>query len=323
MAAPRVARKWRPPLAMIVLAVLLSVLALPVLLLFLLRALGDAVEPGRVEIAALAAALVLTLVIAFVFSRTITGPIDALIRRTVEIGRGGRAAIVAPARQGTREIATLSQSFLDLAERLVDRTEHVSSFAAHVSHELKSPLTAIRGAAELLRDADMSAAERRRFADTIIAESDRLAALLDGLRQLARAELDEDGGATSLAEALAGEEVAVEGDAEAKTALGPQAARAIFAQLIRNAREHGATSIRIVAARAGDRLHVTVTDNGSGISPGNRERIFEPFFTTRREAGGTGMGLQIVRSLLAAHGGSIALAPVAAGASFVLVVPLA
>ena len=87
---------------------------------------------GPIEIGALAVALVLTVVIAVVFSRTITGPINALVERTEEIGRGGRAAIVAPEQQGTREIATLSQSFLDLAERLVDRTEYVSSFAAHV-----------------------------------------------------------------------------------------------------------------------------------------------------------------------------------------------
>jgi signal transduction histidine kinase len=60
-----------------------------------------------------------------------------------------------------------------------------------------------------------------------------------------------------------------------------------------------------------------------GISPGNRDRVFEPFFTTRREAGGTGMGLQIVRSMLAAHGGTIKLLPSEAGATFELRVPLA
>ena len=65
------------------------------------------------------------------------------------------------------------------------------------------------------------------------------------------------------------------------------------------------------------------SDDGEGISPGNRARIFEPFFTTRREAGGTGMGLQIVRSMLAAHGGSIALKDSAAGAAFEIRVPVA
>jgi two-component system OmpR family sensor kinase len=260
--------------------------------------------------------------IAVVFSRTITGPINALVKRTVEIGRGGRAAIVAPEQQGTREIATLSQSFLDLAERLVDRTEYVSSFAAHVSHELKSPVTAIRGSAELLRDAAMSAEERRKFADHIIADADRLAALLERLRELARADLDVTSGTTTLREAVAGEPIVVVGEgADLSLPLGAEAARAVFGQLMRNAAEHGATEVRVSAAPDGEALRIRVADNGSGVSAGNRERIFEPFFTTRREVGGTGMGLQIVRSMLAAHGGSIALVPSKSGAAFEIVLP--
>ena len=190
MAAPRVPQKWRPTLAMIVFAVLLTVLALPAAIVVWFRYLEHTSEMRPIELGALGVALVLTVVIAVVFSRTITGPINALVERTEEIGRGGRAAIIAPEQLGTREIATLSQSFLDLAERLVDRNEYVSSFAAHVSHELKSPVTAIRGSAELLRDAEMSKEERKRFLDHIIADSDRLTALLERLRELARADLD-------------------------------------------------------------------------------------------------------------------------------------
>jgi signal transduction histidine kinase len=310
---------------MIVFAVLLTVLALPAAIVIWFRALDNTTsQMGSTELIALAVALVLTVLIAVVFSRTITGPINALVRRTEEIGRGGRAAIMAPEQQGTREIATLSQSFLDLAERLVDRTEYVSSFAAHVSHELKSPVTAIRGSAELLRDAEMSKAERDRFLDHIIADSDRLASLLERLRQLARADLDFASGTTTIAEAVADEPmVTLDGATEARVALGLEAARAIFGQLLRNAAEHGAAAVRIAAERDDGMLRVTVADNGSGISPGNRDRVFEPFFTTRREAGGTGMGLQIVRSMLAAHGGTIRLLPSETGAVFEIRVPLA
>jgi len=235
-----------------------------------------------------------------------------------------RAAIVAPEQQGTREIATLSQSFLDLAERLVDRTEYVSSFAAHVSHELKSPITSIRGSAELLRDADMSREDRQRFLDHIIADSDRLTALLERLRELARADLDAAPGTTTLAEALAGlPMVELSGVVDVAISLGQEAAKAIFGQLVRNASEHGASVVMMDATSDGDTMVVRVADNGSGISPGNRDRVFEPFFTTRRETGGTGMGLQIVRSMLAAHGGSIRLLPTERGAAFELTVPLA
>jgi two-component system, OmpR family, sensor kinase len=325
MAAPRVPQKWRPTLTMIVLAVLLTVLALPAAIVVGLRIL-DRSSPaiGPLELGALAVALVITVIIAVVFARTINGPINALIRRTEEIGRGGRAAIFAPGQQGTREIATLSQSFLDLAERLVDRTEYISSFAAHVSHELKSPVTAIRGSAELIRDAEMSAAERRRFLDNIIADSDRLTALLERLRELARADLDVTSGRTTLSEALAGDPVvAMSGAIDVPMQIGAEAIRTVFAQLVGNAAEHGANEVKVVAARIGAQLAVRVHDNGTGISQGNRDRIFEPFFTTRRESGGTGMGLQIVRSMLAAHGGSIELAPSTSGAAFDIRLPIA
>ncbi len=323
MTGPRVAQKWRPTLAMIVFAVLLTVLALPAAIVIWFRALDNTgSQMGPIELGALLLALAITLVIGIVFSRTITGPINALVRRTEAIGKGGRAAIIAPDRQGTRELATLSQSFLDLAERLVDRTEYVSSFAAHVSHELKSPVTAIRGSAELLRDAEMSEAERRRFLDRVIADSDRLTALLDSLRDLARAELDVSGGTSTLAEALEGEAVAMSGVSDVPMALGRDAARAVFGQLLRNAQEHGASVVQIDAQREGGMLLVTVSDNGRGISPGNRDRIFEPFFTTRRESGGTGMGLQIVRSMLAAHGGSVELMASESGAAFQVKVPV-
>jgi signal transduction histidine kinase len=327
MADARVPQKWRPTLPMIVFAVLLTVLALPAAIVLWFRALdksGARVGMGATELGALGVALVLTVAIAVVFSRTITGPINALVKRTDEIARGGRAAIIPPEQMGTREIATLSQSFLDLAERLVDRNEYVSSFAAHVSHELKSPVTAIRGSAELLRDAEMSREERARFLDHIIADSDRLTALLERLRELARADLNVASGRSTLAEAVGDAPMVVLGDGrDTPMSLGLEAARAVFGQLLRNAAEHGATEVRIGAGRADGMLRITVADNGVGISPGNRDRVFEPFFTTRREAGGTGMGLQIVRSMLAAHGGSIRLLVSDSGAAFEIRLPQA
>ena len=326
MADIRVPEKWRPTLPMIVFAVLLTVLALPAAIVIWFRTLdksGTHVGMGTTELGALGVALILTVAIAVVFSRTITGPINALVKRTDELARGGRAAIIAPEQMGTREIATLSQSFLDLAERLVDRNEYVSSFAAHVSHELKSPVTAIRGSAELLRDAEMSREERARFLDHIIADSDRLTALLERLRELARADLDVATGSTTLTEAVGDAPmVLLSGAVDVRMALGLEAAKAVFGQLLRNSAEHGASEIKIDGTRIDGVLRITVADNGQGVSPGNRDRVFEPFFTTRREAGGTGMGLQIVRSMLAAHGGTIRLLPSDAGAVFELRVPL-
>ncbi|MEM8597926.1 MAG: ATP-binding protein, partial [Pseudomonadota bacterium] len=100
--------------------------------------------------------------------------------------------------------------------------------------------------------------------------------------------------------------------------------------LARNAAEHGARRLRVIARPApggrgeGARIRLVFADDGRGISPANRARIFEQFFTTRRPEGGTGLGLSIVRTLLASQGGTIALADSepggggAGGASFVV-----
>ncbi len=321
-----IARKWRPTLAMIVYAVLIAVLALPVTVVVLFRSFNATDSQfTTVELFAIAVAFAITLVVGFVFTRTITGPINALIRTTEAIRSGGRSAIRPPAQQGTREIAVLSQSFLDLAERLVERSDYVQSFAAHVSHELKSPLTSIKGSAELLRDADMTAAERERFLAHIIADSDRLAALLDRLRALTRAEVPLDGGGATVAAVAASLgriPVTVSGDADMPTALSLEAAAIVFGHLADNAAQHGATELSISAHRSDDQLVIQVADNGTGIAPGNRDKVFEPFFTTRRESGGTGMGLDIVRAMLQAHGGRIVLAASQSGAAFEVTVPV-
>ncbi|HXV30299.1 MAG TPA: HAMP domain-containing sensor histidine kinase [Sinorhizobium sp.] len=332
--APRIKRKWRPTLALIVHAVLLAVLALPITILIWFRA----VEPGAgslaaTEIGALAIALAFTLAVAYVLTRSITGPIEALIRRTEEIARGGRAALVPLERYGTREIATLSQSFLDLAGDLVDRTDYVRSFAAHVCHELKSPLTAIRGAAELLLDDDTSApmpeVQRRRFLENILADAERLDRLLVRLRELAHAELPAMKGQTTVAEAAAEVirrfprlEVASSGDIETRIALPREAFAIALANLAENALQHGASRLALVAAADERTLTIAVSDDGSGIPEGNRALVFQPFFSTRRESGGTGMGLAITQAMLASHGGTIRLADAGGrGANFEITVP--
>lgn len=327
MTGPRIAEKWRPRLGLIVFSVLLAVLALPASIVIWFRALDNTTSRmGLIEGAALGVALVLTIAIAFVLTRTITGPIEALVLRAHEIGRGGRSAIRPLDNYGTREIATLAQAYLDLASRLVDRSDYVQSFAAHVSHELKSPLTAIRGFAELLRDAEMTQEERRRFLDHIIADAERLDALLVRLRELARAELPMAGGHTSLA-AIAAElserfpTLRIVFEPDAVIALSPEVAAIVFGHLADNSAQHGASTVRLSAAADANFIRVAVADDGPGISPGNRTLVFQPFFSTRRESGGTGMGLDITRAMLEAHGASIALLETETGAVFEITVP--
>ena len=75
------------------------------------------------------------------------------------------------------------------------------------------------------------------------------------------------------------------------------------------------------AERSGDAIALTVANDGDPIAANNRDKIFLPFFTTRRETGGTGMGLEIVRSTLRAYGGSIALLPAERGVAFRITLP--
>jgi two-component system OmpR family sensor kinase len=322
---PQVPAKWRPSIALVVYGVLLTVFGLPSGLVILVRLFGGR-GLSTLEIGVLVASLIGTLIIAYVLTRAVTRPIETLVARTHQIAQGGRSSIHPPDAYGTSELATLSQAFLDLSSRLMDRTEYMRSFAAHVSHELKSPLTAIRGSSELMRDEGdgMTPAERQKFLDTIITETDRLTRLVSRLRELAQAEMPIGVGTTTLAHVLptlraqsSQIEFITQGD-DIVIPMPMETLGIVLAHLTDNSARHGATWINVAATRSGINTFLLVSDNGEGISEGNRDRIFQPFFTTRRDSGGTGMGLDIVRALLRAHDAHIVLQPSATGAKFII-----
>ena len=281
---------------------------------------------------AMAALVVLTatVLLALMFARLITGPIHELIRRTERIGEGDRSALRPLKRHGSRETAKLSQSFLDMADRLFERTDYIANFAAHVSHELKSPLTSIQGAAELLRDAGetMTPDERRKFLDNISGDAERLTILVQRLRDMARADNPQTGGNCVLADAVNEARqgfdrltVVADFDAGLTIPMSVENAQIVLKHLLENAAEHGAAKVTISAEPVGKEIFVDVEDDGEGISPENQRRVFDAFFTTKREAGGTGMGLGIVQLMLRAHGGTIRSVPSDGGAVFELMLP--
>jgi signal transduction histidine kinase len=292
-------------------------------------------QRGKVILALLFMA-VPTLLIGFVFHRTITEPMRELVERTQSVGRGERDALRPLRRHGTSEFARLSQSFLDMARRLNTRSSFISTFATHVSHELKSPLTSIQGAAELLRDdldstsRSMTDAEKRKFLNNIIADTERLANISGRLRDLARAENPVALGAAKLSTtivALRGKfatlDIHADGELDTSMRISDENAAIIFSNLADNAMRHGSSRLDVTAERHENLLRIKVADNGEGVSPNNRAKIFDSFFTTRRESGGTGMGLAIVRAMLDAHGGAIRLLDTDKGTAFELTLPLA
>ena len=264
------------------------------------------------------------LAIGFVFWRFITRPIYGLIASTTAISEGAPDAIRALPHYGTREVAQLGHSFLTMAEALQARAAAVQTFTAHVTHELKSPITSVAGAAELLRDQGdrMDPARQRRFLDNIVSDAARMSHLLDQLRNLAAArELSRTG--TSLAsEAM--RLIAPRFPKLAMTCAAPRQLVPLVADnltivlthLAENAVEHGATTLHLDPHRADGALILSVTDNGSGIDPRNAARVFDAFFTTRRDSGGTGMGLGIVAAILATADAGIAHVATQTGTRF-------
>jgi signal transduction histidine kinase len=283
---------------------------------------------------AIAFMIVPTILIGFLFHRTITGPMRELIERTNLIGKGDRNALRPLKHHGTSEFARLSQSFLEMARRLDTRSNFISIFATHVSHELKSPLTSIQGAAELLRDdvdaPSMDDEDRRKFLDNIVADADRLAKISVRLRELARAENPVALGAARLSDTIAALRsnfpslaMRASGDFDTPIRISEENATIIFSNLADNAVRHGSTTLDLSALRQPDRLVMKISDNGEGVSSNNRAQIFDSFFTTRRDSGGTGMGLAIVRAIVDAHGGAIRLVDSQVGTAFELTIPVA
>lgn len=277
----------------------------------------------------------LTFLLVFLTAFTISRPIHQLIARTRLVSGGIHKAMQPLEKPGTREMELLSRSFADMARSLHERSQYIRDFATHVSHEFKTPLTAIQGAAELLHEHfdEMSAEEKNRFLQNIVADSERLKLLVTGLLELARADNAEPSvEPLDVARALRAMKtkfdehdiMIIGGDAQAASiGMSSDNFDMIFSNLLENSRQHGATGVRIDIARNGDRVEIGFADDGTGIPAANRQQVFTPFFTTRREQGGTGLGLGIVKSILDAHKGQIELADGETGTKFIMTLPVA
>lgn len=274
------------------------------------------VERGKFFFTALMI-IVLTIIVGHIFLRGVARPIRNLVARAEQIGRGERdnADLL---HYGTREIQILAQSLTNMAHKLNKKSDYISTFAAHVSHELKSPLTSIQGAAELLKDdleapsPQMNEDEKKNFLNNIIKDTSRSTLILNRLRELARADNPQKIGETSLGTLFSllkkkfpEFDIKGEGDAELKIPMAEENLDIVFSHLADNALRHGASILSILVRREKNSLIFDIKDDGSGISENNLNKIFDAFFTTRRDSGGTGMGLGIVQAMLHAHHGRI------------------
>jgi signal transduction histidine kinase len=268
---------------------------------------------------------------------TIARPVKAVIRQTDRAVRGEKGAVIPLSRPVTREVAQLSEAVAQLARTLEDRADYIRDFAAHVSHEFKTPLTAMQGAVELLEEhgAGMTPAERDRFHANLRANIARLDRLVRKLLDLARADMTKPG--KDLAQVTPvlertiqryrdqGCDIDLDAPAASTTVrFAEETLESVVSNMIENALQHGGAqvAVRVHATTADDFLVLRIEDDGPGVSGTNRVEIFEPFFTTARDRGGTGIGLAVVKSLLAAHHGGISLIPSQRGAVFEIRLPL-
>ncbi len=282
----------------------------------------------------------LTTLLGLVASRTISRPMKELIDQTERVARGERGAATPLGRPGTHEVRQVSEAVAAMARTLEQRADYIRTFASGVSHEFKTPLTAIRGAVELLRDhaEEMTPEERDRFLGNLEHDAARLDRLVTRLTDLARADVvhpasesievapvvEETAARVREAAPNARVEVHCEGG---RAAVDRELLGSILANLLENAQQHGGDGVTIgvrvrpVEDGGEGAVEIQVADDGPGISEANRERIFERFFTTARDRGGSGLGLPIVRSLVEVHGGSIRVESASGETRFVVILP--
>ena len=286
----------------------------------------------REKVAFATASLVVIAVLLILFvSSTISRPIRELLQQTERV-RTGEQRIVQPIRHPvTYEVAQLSESFAGMSQALAERSDYIRRFAAHVSHEFKTPLTAMQGALELLQDhfESMPPEQRNKFMDNLLNDTQRLKQLVNRLLELARADaLEPSKQSSSLAELFKrllnryqerGLVIVLPDSLTSQAlAIAPEALDAVLCNLLDNSLQHGANQVQVHTQLLAKSLKLSLQDNGDGVSAANRDKIFTPFFTTKRNQGGTGLGLEIVVSLLRAYGGQIYLGDAPAGAEFVI-----
>jgi two-component system sensor histidine kinase SenX3 len=219
-------------------------------------------------------------------------------------------------------------------------------FVANVSHELKTPVGAIRLLAEAVGDAADDPVAVRRFAGRMLTESDRLTRLVQQIIELSRLQDDDPLDApvvVSVDEVVAGAvdasaidahdrgiTIATGGTEGLKIIGNDEQVRAAVANLVANAVAYsGDDSTVLVSAKPeGGMVEVSVVDQGIGIPSGELDRIFERFYRVdparHRSTGGTGLGLSIVKHVAATHGGEIRVWSVEGqGSTFTLTLPRA
>ncbi|HTP72661.1 MAG TPA: two-component system sensor histidine kinase CreC [Burkholderiaceae bacterium] len=228
---------------------------------------------------------------------------------------------------GRRALGTLGAAFDEMRDALAGR-HYVADYVQTLTHELKGPLSAIRGAAELLREPGMPDDDRRRFIANVERETQRIQELVDRMMELTALERRRTLGPTeavalrpllqelaSSAEAAGAPRhlrVQLHDGADARVDGDPLLLRRAVGNLLDNALDfspEGGT-VEVALTRHGRRVDVTIRDHGPGIPEFADTKVFEKFFSLARphnQRKSTGLGLAFVRQIAQLHRGRVAL----------------
>jgi len=266
------------------------------------------------------AALVAALLAGYLLAARTASPLRRFAATAAAVDAGDLTPRLDAEPASATELRALAEAFNHMLDRLDEAFTRQRRFVSDASHELRSPLTAVRGQLEVLaRSEHPDAAEIRRVERLVLAELARVERLVESLLALAR--LDEGQlperrqiDAAALLEELAA--AAPAGVRVGELAAGrldgdPDLVARVVRNLLENARRHAGPDGQVLlsSTSTGERLRITVDDDGPGIPPAERERVFDRFHRSDaardRAAGGSGLGLAISRQIAAAHGGRI------------------
>jgi len=243
--------------------------------------------------------------------RHMTRPLGQLAGAADAMGRGDMAAPL-PA-GGPREVRATTEAFARMRERLARYVEDRTRMLAAISHDLRTPITALRLRAEMLEDAET----REKMLATLEEMQKMTEATLAFAREEARAEQTRPVDLAALMETIAEDLAEIGLDVEAAEAerltvvCRPVALRRALRNLVENACAYGDRA-RLSLRRAGGHVELLVDDDGPGIPEERMEEVFQPFVrleaSRNRATGGIGLGLSIARSIARSHGGDVLLA---------------
>ena len=278
-------------------------------------------------------ALILAAIVSAFLARRLTRPLAAMQDTAGRIAAGDLSARVGTESMPHDELGSLARSIDAMADELETARGHERAFLLSISHDLRTPLTSIKGYAEGMSDGVIeSAPDRARASAVIVAEARRLERLVADLLDLARLDTHEfsltrvpvDVRATVSATVQAfapalhelGVQLSVSSGPPINMNTDPERLAQIVANLVENALKYAATSVVVDVSEHDGDVELRVDDDGPGIPEAERGRVFDRLYTVRDSPGrkvGTGIGLAIVHELALAMGGAATCEPLDTG----------